>query len=74
MVTLAGRRRGLIGWLARIREAGHPLEMMPDILCLRRIRDGSLSQRSRPELARGYMQTVREALLRKRARQAEGED
>ncbi|MEO6394321.1 MAG: glycosyltransferase family A protein [Devosia sp.] len=66
MLDHPSRLGEFIDWLARIREAGHLMEMMPETLALRRIHPGSLSARSRRELANGYLHVAREALLRRR--------
>jgi glycosyltransferase involved in cell wall biosynthesis len=66
MVDHPGKLGEVIDWLARMREAGHRFEMMPDVLALRRIHVGSLSLRSRQELAQGYLHVARDALRRRR--------
>ncbi|MDB5507214.1 MAG: glycosyl transferase family 2 [Devosia sp.] len=61
----------MIDWLARVREAGHALLMLPEVLALRRIRPGSLTyQRSAADNA-GYLAAARAALLRRRARDSQ---
>src|SRR5690606_27173954 len=55
----------MVDWFARLREAGHRMTMMPEVLSLRRIRPGSLTNRN-ADLSRGYLQAARAALLRRR--------
>jgi glycosyltransferase involved in cell wall biosynthesis len=56
----------MIDWLARIREGGHRLVMMEDVLALRRLHQGSLTARDRGYLSHAYLSTARRALLRRR--------
>jgi glycosyltransferase involved in cell wall biosynthesis len=67
LVDYPSKLGDMIDWLARFREARHRLEMIPEVLALRRIRPGSLSARSRQELALGYLPVVRDALRRRRS-------
>jgi glycosyltransferase involved in cell wall biosynthesis len=61
-----GKGRGdMIDWLARARELGIQLEMMPQVLALRRIIPGSLSY-GRDARDRGYLEVVRASLERRR--------
>ncbi len=55
----------MVDWLARLREAGHRLVMLDDVLALRRLHAGSLTARGRQDLSRGYLATARWALLRR---------
>lgn len=55
----------MIDWLARAREAGHVLAMLPDLVALRRIRPGSLSNRDGHLRDRGYLDVARRAILRR---------
>lgn len=55
----------MIDWLARVREAGHALSMLPDVVALRRIRPGSLSNRNNRLRDRGYLDVARRAILRR---------
>jgi glycosyltransferase involved in cell wall biosynthesis len=66
VIDPSGMAGDMVDWLARFREGGHETIMMPQILALRRIHPGSLSDRSRNELGKSYMQVVRESLLRRR--------
>jgi hypothetical protein len=61
-----GRAGDMVDWLARLRERGNETVMLPEILALRRVRSGSLSNRSRAELGKSYLQVAREAMLRRR--------
>lgn len=61
-----GGRGDMVDWIARGRELGFVIEMMPDILTMRRIRPDSMSYGRDPEKDRGYLQTVKRALDRRR--------
>lgn len=68
-----GGRGDLVDWLARAREAGIALVIVPDVLALRRIHPGSLSYGRDAEKDRGYLHVVRQAMLRrKQAKSGEG--
>ena len=68
IIDQPGRAGEMIDWIARLREAGHRFEMLPDVLGLRRIRPGSLTYGRNAEDLRGYLHLSRAAILRKRAR------
>lgn len=59
-----GGRGEMVDWIARVREAGFALDMLDDVLALRRIRPGSLSY-GRDSRDRGYLQVARQAMLRR---------
>ncbi|MGX9142432.1 glycosyltransferase family 2 protein [Mesorhizobium sp. 128a] len=59
-----GGRGEMIDWIARTREAGFVLDMLDDVLALRRIRPGSLSY-GRDSRDRGYLEVVRLAMQRR---------
>ncbi|HEX4298231.1 MAG TPA: glycosyltransferase family A protein [Devosia sp.] len=61
-----GRLGEMADWLARLREAGHRLVMLPDILALRRVHRDSLTNRDRHELSLSYLSAARDAMLRRR--------
>tara|TARA_A100001391_G_scaffold29931_2_gene16051 strand:+ start:110 stop:784 length:675 start_codon:yes stop_codon:yes gene_type:complete len=63
-----GRRGELIDWIAKARESGFELTMIPKILAKRRVAAGTLSHQ-RNDQDRGYVHVARAALLRKRARE-----
>ena len=65
VIDPAHGRGDMVDWIARARELGMRLEMMPEVLALRRIIPGSLSY-GRDGRDYGYLQTVRAALDRKR--------
>ncbi|WP_434724885.1 glycosyltransferase family 2 protein [Mesorhizobium sp. RIZ17] len=65
MVDPQGGRGEMIDWIARARESGFVLDMMPDILALRRIRPGSLSYGRDAARDRGYLEVARLAMLRR---------
>lgn len=62
---LPGRVGEMVDWWARMREQGHVLTMLPDVLALRRIRPGSLTYRN-GTLGGAYLQVARAALARRR--------
>ena len=68
IVDPPGRRGELVDWIVRAREAGLAMHMLPDVLCLRRIIQGSLSSNRDPEKDRGYLHVARMAILRRRQR------
>src|SRR5262249_10145813 len=53
-----GRRGEFVDWLARARESGAGMEVLEEVLVLRRIRAGSLSDQ-RGALDRGYAHVAR---------------
>lgn len=65
MVDLPARIGELIDWLARVREMGHAVGMLPDVLAYRRIRPGSLSHVSNVDRNKGYAAIARLALMRR---------
>lgn len=71
MVDHPSKLGELVDWLAVLREKGHKLEMMADVLALRRLHEGSLTAKSREELSRSYLFLARRALARRRERDSE---
>jgi glycosyltransferase involved in cell wall biosynthesis len=65
-VDLPGRLGEVIDWLDRSRDLGHRHLMVEEILALRRIRRGSLSDGLDADRARGYLRAVHAALERRR--------
>lgn len=65
VIDPAHGRGDMIDWIARARELGMRLEMMPQVLALRRIIPGSLSY-GRDGRDYGYLQVAKAALDRKR--------
>lgn len=65
-----GMRGEMIDWIARAREAGFRLDMIDEVLALRRIRPGSLSYGRDPARDRGYLEVARLALKRRAASKA----
>ncbi|PLW76638.1 glycosyltransferase family A protein [Cohaesibacter celericrescens] len=57
----------MVDWLARLKEGGTNLTMMPDILAHRRVHPSSLSFHRDVSRDRGYLEAARQAILRKRA-------
>lgn len=66
-----GGRGEMIDWIARAREAGFGLDMLDEVLALRRIRPGSLSYGRDPARDRGYLEVARLAMLRRARKTAE---
>jgi glycosyltransferase involved in cell wall biosynthesis len=62
-----GMAGDMVDWLARLREKGNKTDMLHEVLTLRRVHPGSLSDRSRGELGKSYLQVAREAMLRRRS-------
>ncbi len=60
-----GGRGDMVDWIARAREAGFVLDMLDEVLALRRIRPGSLSYGRDPARDRGYLEVVRLAMQRR---------
>jgi glycosyltransferase involved in cell wall biosynthesis len=73
IVDPPGGRGEMIDWIARAREAGLVLDMMDEVLALRRIRPGSLSYGRDPVRDRGYLAVAKLAMQR-RARNKAGGD
>lgn len=68
LIDPQGGRGDLIDWFARAREAGIEIRTTDEVLALRRIIPGSLSYGRDPARDRGYLEVVRLALQRKRAK------
>jgi glycosyltransferase involved in cell wall biosynthesis len=64
-----GGRGDMVDWIARARDAGFRLDMLDEVLALRRVRPGSLSY-GRDDRDRGYLQVVRQAMLRRQQKSA----
>ena len=73
IVDPPGRIGQLVDWLACIRERGHRMHMIPEILALRRARPGSLSYARSTERDGAYLHAARQAILRRRERRAASE-
>jgi glycosyltransferase involved in cell wall biosynthesis len=69
-IDLPGRLGEVIDWLARSRELGHRHELVEEVLALRRIRAGSLSDARGTDRFRGYLIAVKMALDRRNPRNA----
>ena len=63
-----GGRGDMIDWIARAREIGLRLDMLDEVLTLRRIRPGSLSYGRDPSRDRGYAEVAWLALQRRKQR------
>ena len=72
MVDPPGGRGEMIDWIARARETGFALDMMSEVLVLRRIRPGSLSYGRDAARDRGYLEVARLAMLRARNKAGPG--
>lgn len=68
----SGGRGDMVDWIARAREMGFVLEMLPSVLALRRIIPGSMSF-GRDDRDVGYLDVARRALARRRAQREPGE-
>jgi glycosyltransferase involved in cell wall biosynthesis len=60
----------LVDWLACVRELGHRMHMVPEVLALRRARPGSLTYARTRERDSSYLFAARQAILRRRGQQA----
>jgi len=69
MIDPPGGRGDTVDWIARGRDLGLRFTMMPEIVSLRRIREGSLSFGRDPDKDKGYLLAIKRALDRKRAGQ-----
>lgn len=65
--VLAIERGDMTDWLARGRDLGFRIEMVPEITCMRRIRADSVAFGRDPEKDRDYLLVVKRALDRRRA-------
>jgi hypothetical protein len=74
MIDPPGNRGETIDWLARARETGFRLEMLPDVLVLRRIISGSLSHGRDIAKDRGYLMVARRAMERRKAMQTAADE
>lgn len=73
MIDLPGRVGDMIDWITRARERGYRFDMIPEVVALRRIRAGSLSDAlSNADRNRGYVAAARNALLRRKGVKAGG--
>ncbi|MBN9261730.1 MAG: glycosyltransferase family 2 protein [Hyphomicrobium sp.] len=63
---IVGRIGELVDWLARIREQGHRLHLLPEVLALRRARPGSLTYDRDAACSSAYLLAARKAILRRR--------
>jgi len=70
VVDPPGMRGEMIDWIARAREAGFLMKMLPEVLALRRVLRGSLSDGRDAVNDSGYLHIARAALLRRRALQS----
>jgi glycosyltransferase involved in cell wall biosynthesis len=74
LIDPPGNRGDMVDWLARAREAGFRLEMLPEVLVLRRIIPGSLSHGRDSAKDRGYLMVARRAMERRKAMQKASEE
>lgn len=70
IVDPPGRVGELVDWLARIRERGNRMQLIPEVLSLRRVRPGSLTYTRTADGDAGYLFAARQAILRRREREA----
>ncbi|MGV8838924.1 MAG: glycosyltransferase family 2 protein [Bauldia sp.] len=64
--VIDGGRGDMVDWLARGRDLGFRIDLVPGIVGMRRIRPGSLSYGRSADKDRGYLLAVKRALDRKR--------
>jgi len=69
IVDPPGRVGELVDWIARIRETGARLHLLPEVVALRRVRPGSLTYKRTEATEKGYLAAARSAILRRRAPQ-----
>ncbi len=67
---IVGRIAELVDWLARIRELGHSMHLVPEVLALRRARPGSLTYNRDAACSSAYLLAARKAILRRRGTSA----
>ncbi|MBB5751649.1 glycosyltransferase family 2 protein [Prosthecomicrobium pneumaticum] len=67
LVDFPGYLGELIDWLERGRAAGQRHEMIEEVLALRRVRPGSLSDARNSDRVKGYLHAIHEALKRREA-------
>lgn len=63
-----GDRGEMVDWIGRARGMGLRMDMLNDVLALRRIRPGSLSYGRDPEKDKGYLQVAWLAMQRRKAK------
>jgi glycosyltransferase involved in cell wall biosynthesis len=56
----------MVDWVGRARDLDYSVEVMPDVLMLRRIISGSMTFGMNEDMARGYLSVARAAILRRR--------
>lgn len=74
MLDPPGKVGEMIDWLARLRENGGRLAMLPHVVALRRIHEGSLTYGRASRLAPSYLQVARSAIERRRSRRDQESD
>jgi glycosyltransferase involved in cell wall biosynthesis len=58
----------MVDWIARLRETGRAVAMLPEVLAWRRVHPASMTYGRRRQNTEGYLQVARAALLRRRMR------
>ncbi len=66
IVDPPGRCGEMVDWLARLREQGHVVVEIEDVLTLRRITPGSLTHQRQEVQAMGFLAVAHRAMLRRR--------
>jgi hypothetical protein len=61
----------MVDWLGRARAAGLNLDVLPKVLMLRRIIEGSMTYGAKEDFHRGYLSVARAAILRRRQKEKE---
>jgi glycosyltransferase involved in cell wall biosynthesis len=72
LVDLPGYLGELVDWLDRSRNLGHRHVMLEDVLAMRRVRVGSLSDTGSSDRTRGYLHAARRAIERRKQKPASG--
>jgi glycosyltransferase involved in cell wall biosynthesis len=67
LIDQPGRLGELVDWLARLRNQGHRMQALDEVLALRRVISGSLSQRGAERYGEGFLAVAHRSLLRRRA-------
>jgi glycosyltransferase involved in cell wall biosynthesis len=70
VVDPPGRSGEMVDWLARFRHQGHVMRELDEVLALRRVIAGSLSQRTSAKAGQGFLAVAHAALQRQRAASA----
>jgi glycosyltransferase involved in cell wall biosynthesis len=67
-----GRMGEMVDWLAQLRNQGHRMHALDEVLALRRVIPGSLSQRRTERHGQSFLVVAHRSLLRRRGKAADG--